>query len=236
MGRPTGELMTKGRLHLQIHPTITTTFSSSSSFYSGSGFAGSRSLKTLLVFPSISRLVRPAKSLLLKLLVSMRDDTAHYFPKLQLIFRKLRLRMIIMKTMKIISHTKQKKEKKNNPKKVAFFGSFRLHYNWCNSSNSHVMPLGLAEDNVVKIDDNHGDEDDELALSLSRYLEWLEENKNNNKNKDDDEVDDETECCNDHEIDKLADLFIANCHEKFRLEKQESYRRFLESSVDHLIN
>ncbi|KAG6493583.1 hypothetical protein ZIOFF_048575 [Zingiber officinale] len=28
-----------------------------------------------------------------------------------------------------------------------------------------------------------------------------------------------------NEIDRLAEKFIASCHEKFRLEKQESYRR-----------
>lgn len=57
---------------------------------------------------------------------------------------------------------------------------------------------------------SHLDRDRESELGLSRYLEWLEEEKG----------------C--EEIDKLADMFIANCHEKFRLEKQESYRRFQE--------
>lgn len=56
------------------------------------------------------------------------------------------------------------------------------------------------------------DDDDEL----SRYLKWLEEKGNREQ---------ESSC---NEIDKLADMFIANCHEKFRLEKQESYRRFQE--------
>ncbi|GFP79812.1 hypothetical protein PHJA_000124600 [Phtheirospermum japonicum] len=60
---------------------------------------------------------------------------------------------------------------------------------------------------------DHGDE-------LSRYLQWLEEEKGNTNNKE------YYSSCN--EIDKLADMFIANCHEKFRLEKQESYRRFQE--------
>ena len=31
-----------------------------------------------------------------------------------------------------------------------------------------------------------------------------------------------------NEIDKLAELFIADCHEKFKLEKQDSDRRFHE--------
>ena len=33
---------------------------------------------------------------------------------------------------------------------------------------------------------------------------------------------------NNDDIDKLADLFIASCHAKFILEKQESARRFKE--------
>jgi len=68
---------------------------------------------------------------------------------------------------------------------------------------------------------NKVEEDQE---DLSSYLQWLEENncnkngkfENSNINKGDDE----------NEIDKLADMFIASCHEKFRLEKIESYRRF----------
>lgn len=49
---------------------------------------------------------------------------------------------------------------------------------------------------------------------LSGYLQWLEEKPS-----------EETEV---NEIDKLADMFIASCHEKFLLEKVESYRRFQE--------
>lgn len=56
---------------------------------------------------------------------------------------------------------------------------------------------------------------------LSGYLQWLEENKVHEKSMDTTEAD-------ANEIDKLADLFIASCHEKFMLEKQESYRRFQE--------
>ena len=32
-----------------------------------------------------------------------------------------------------------------------------------------------------------------------------------------------------NEIDRLVEMFIANCHEKFRLEKQESYKGFWET-------
>ncbi|PIM98126.1 hypothetical protein CDL12_29392 [Handroanthus impetiginosus] len=119
------------------------------------------------------------------------------------------------------------KKNKNNKQRTLFFGSFRLHYNWC---SSHVMPVSQEShlsshfyydpnwNSVVPTSfdcheqENMQDYDD----GLSRYLEWLEEKGNDQENP------------SSNEIDKLADLFIANCHEKFRLEKQESYRRFQE--------
>ncbi|KAL8133499.1 hypothetical protein AgCh_008820 [Apium graveolens] len=52
---------------------------------------------------------------------------------------------------------------------------------------------------------------------LSGYLHWLER-----------KVQEESKTEDMNEIDKLADMFIANCHEKFLLEKQESYRMFQE--------
>nr|GMC79408.1 Xaa-Pro aminopeptidase P [Ipomoea batatas] len=59
---------------------------------------------------------------------------------------------------------------------------------------------------------------------LSGYLHWLEEKgrggeENNNGCRGGAGGDD---------IDRLADMFIANSHERFRLEKVESYRRFQE--------
>jgi len=65
-------------------------------------------------------------------------------------------------------------------------------------------------------------EDCHGSSQLSGYLRWLEEkicedDNNNDNNKS------ET-----NEIDMLAELFIADCHEKFRLEKQESDRMFHE--------
>ncbi|KAH6819417.1 hypothetical protein C2S51_003020 [Perilla frutescens var. frutescens] len=114
-------------------------------------------------------------------------------------------------------------KKSKNCKKKLYFSSFRLHYNWC---ASHVMPLAQetypnshiyydASWNAV-VPTSAKTTSSEPDDGLSRYLEWLEEKGN---------VQDQS-CSN--EIDKLADLFIANCHEKFRLEKQESYRRFQE--------
>ncbi|KAL6532913.1 hypothetical protein OROGR_013873 [Orobanche gracilis] len=129
-----------------------------------------------------------------------------------------------------------RKRNKNRNQTKLFFGSFRLHYNWC--SSSHVMPLGQGTYNsspqvyydscwnsVVPTGlDNyyhhhHHEQIQECdEEELSRYLQWLEEKGNSYQ--------EYSGSCN--EIDKLAELFIANCHEKFRLEKQESYRRFQE--------
>ncbi|CDY61752.1 BnaA04g27570D [Brassica napus] len=84
-----------------------------------------------------------------------------------------------------------------NQRKI-FFGSFRLHYNWCSSD---VVPVPQPIPSSVS--DINGVEDDESQLS--GYLEWLEHKKRCRRN-----------------------MFIANCHEKFLLEKVESYRRFQE--------
>ncbi|XP_075508028.1 uncharacterized protein LOC142544887 [Primulina tabacum] len=107
----------------------------------------------------------------------------------------------------------KKLDKSGKQKNKLFFGSFRLHYNWC---SSHVMPVMQLENSwsnyPISTYENMRDDDGEL----SGYLQWLEEKGN------------EMDSFRINEIDKLADLFIANCHEKFRLEKQESYRRFQE--------
>lgn len=103
-----------------------------------------------------------------------------------------------------------------NQRKI-FFGSFRMHYNWC---SSHVVPV--PQPFPFHVSDVKGEEHDDSQLS--GYLEWLE-----HKNVEDAEgvrnvaADDEED-----DIDHLADMFIANCHEKFLLEKVESYRRFQE--------
>ncbi|GAB2227487.1 hypothetical protein Droror1_Dr00009309 [Drosera rotundifolia] len=123
----------------------------------------------------------------------------------------------------------------------------RLHYNWCSSapsSLSHVLPLpssvahGKAEDMrryyesttwtpsfSVSRDDNDDVcacdcdvADKQEAEELASYLQWLEEKGNGNPEGEEDV----------NEIDRLADLFIASCHEKFRLEKIESYRKYQE--------
>ncbi|KAK8628783.1 hypothetical protein V6N13_009366 [Hibiscus sabdariffa] len=122
----------------------------------------------------------------------------------------------------LISSSSKKKYKHRK----LFFGSFRLHYNWC---SSHVTPVpapvleGCCNSSCTAATHFYCDstDDQEIAMEseLSGYLEWLEENKV------DDEYKGETDI---NEIDELAEMFIANCHEKFMLEKQESYRRFQE--------
>ena len=102
--------------------------------------------------------------------------------------------------------------KKNKNKNKLFFGSFRLHYNWC---SSHALPTSHAYYDSTW---NSIVTNDMVESELSGYLHWLEE-KVHESSRVVDEV---------NEIDKLADMFIASCHEKFMLEKQESYRSFQE--------
>ncbi|CAK8543338.1 unnamed protein product [Lathyrus sativus] len=102
-------------------------------------------------------------------------------------------------------------KKRNNIRKKIILGSFRLHYNWCSSKSSHVLPV---PESVYQTPD----------ANLAGYLEWLEEKKVEEGAK-------EKEIVNEKEkenIDMLAEMFIANCHEKFKLEKQESDRRYQE--------
>ena len=64
----------------------------------------------------------------------------------------------------------------------------------------------------------------ELQLQpIARYLEWHDEER---QMEDDDDDEEDGDSC--HEIDNLAERFIARCHERFMLEKQESYRRYQE--------
>ncbi|RAL48697.1 hypothetical protein DM860_001017 [Cuscuta australis] len=122
--------------------------------------------------------------------------------------------LVVTKSNKIINKRTKKKKKK------LFLGSFRLHYNWC---SSHVAPAPLPATDVrgeVYFDPTRNsfistttDDDyvDDQAVELTGYLRWLEEKGGSN-----------------NDIDRLADMFIADSHERFRLEKVESYRRFQE--------
>ena len=126
-------------------------------------------------------------------------------------------------------------KKHYNKRNKIILGSFRLHYNWCSSKSSHVLPVpqrvyeGLyptqlcyesTQNNGINVAEQQGEDCPESQLA--GYLRWLEEKKVQDDQKG---TNDEKEM---NEIDVLAEMFIANCHEKFRLEKQESDRRFQE--------
>ncbi|XP_027367266.1 uncharacterized protein LOC113873369 [Abrus precatorius] len=136
-----------------------------------------------------------------------------------------------------------KKHRRNKISKKIIFGSFRLHYNWCSSRSSHVLPVpSRVFEGLSKASGTHlyyepdwnsssvihdqgeklqGCEDCHDDSQLVGYLQWLEE-----ENKVHDDGGDKGVANEINEIDVLAEKFIANCHEKFRLEKQESDRRF----------
>ncbi|CAJ2671321.1 unnamed protein product [Trifolium pratense] len=115
-------------------------------------------------------------------------------------------------------------KKRNNIKNKIILGSFRLHYNWCSSKSSHVLPV--PEPVYEGLFEHNHNQNQNPELHLAGYLQWLEEEKKKKKKKIE-EGEKEKEIVNDNEnIDMLAEMFIANCHEKFKLEKQESDRRF----------
>ncbi|KAE8680592.1 myb family transcription factor family protein [Hibiscus syriacus] len=137
-----------------------------------------------------------------------------------------RLIRAFSKAKSIVIHIQQNKpiqflisnsSKKKYKNKKLFFGSFRLHYNWC---SSHVTPVPAPVLERCRNSTSNPDQEDAVESELSGYLQWLED-----QNKVDEESEGETDM---NEIDELAEMFIANCHEKFMLEKQESYRRFQE--------
>ncbi|CAH8312542.1 unnamed protein product [Eruca vesicaria subsp. sativa] len=124
------------------------------------------------------------------------------------------------------------KKQKNN----ILFGSFRLHYNFC---SSHVVPVSapvrLPEELYLahlqydstweSMHSTESMDDDEIQepSQLSSYLKQLEDDKAKDGKEEEGK---EMKMMN--EIDKLADMFIAYSHEKFMLEKVDSYRRFQE--------
>ncbi|GMN55903.1 hypothetical protein TIFTF001_025027 [Ficus carica] len=139
-----------------------------------------------------------------------------------------------------INNNKKKQKRKKNKTNKIFFGSFRLHYNWCASKSSHVLPVPASvydatwnvviptAGDVINNIDQYGNES-----QLYGYLQWLEEQKVHHKNggapaADHDHDFDGDSTVEVDDIDKLADRFIATCHAKFILEKQESARRFKE--------
>ncbi|KAJ8500234.1 hypothetical protein OPV22_010786 [Ensete ventricosum] len=113
---------------------------------------------------------------------------------------------------------KLRKTKKHDKTKKKLFSFFNLQRSW-SSSCVTPMPLQLPisefdDSTVILTEDTVG----EAESPLGGCLDWLE---------------DESEASGGDtgeasEIDRLAERFIARCHEKFRLEKQESYRWYQE--------
>ncbi|XP_058748585.1 uncharacterized protein LOC131621559 [Vicia villosa] len=116
-----------------------------------------------------------------------------------------------------------------NKRKKFIMGSFRLHYNWSSRSNSHVMPVpsrvyeGLPK--ALTLGQQTQSHDYCHDSELAGYLQWLEESNdidgdgNKGNEKDEGIIKD---------VDRLAEMFIANCHEKFKVEMEESCRRHQE--------
>ncbi|XP_010517730.1 PREDICTED: uncharacterized protein LOC104793137 [Camelina sativa] len=104
-----------------------------------------------------------------------------------------------------------------------------MFYSTKSSINQHNIFFGSS--NIVPDPEPfplslHGHEDEEDNHE-SQYLEWLEERVDGNININGGHSNEEGDV-GDDDIDHLADMFIARCHEKFLLEKVESYRRFQE--------
>ncbi|CAA7407990.1 unnamed protein product [Spirodela intermedia] len=116
-------------------------------------------------------------------------------------------------------------------KRRKYFSTIQIGYG---CSSSPVLPMA-GHPSAIGVDPSHlyydstwnsvitttCEEEVEYSVEphLSGYLQWLEESQPENPAGEHDDP---------GEIDRLAERFIASCHEKFRLEKQESYRRYQE--------
>ncbi|MED6197292.1 hypothetical protein PIB30_055350 [Stylosanthes scabra] len=155
-----------------------------------------RILHTLIVshMCRIIRALSKVKEFILEILNNPTNDVHHHFPYTSSSSHKKRRNKIIM-------------------------GSFRLHYNWCSSKSSHVLPVPQRVYEGLCCEESSLRGEDCPESQLAGYLRWLEEKKVQEGEEKEKDM---------NEIDVLAEMFIANCHEKFRLEKQESDRRFQE--------
>ncbi|CAL1371037.1 unnamed protein product [Linum trigynum] len=163
------------------------------------------------------RALRRVKSILLQAIKNHKD--LHHFPYL------------------IAGHNSKQRKK-------VFFGSFRLHYNWGSTSSSRVLPVpesvlrGCSSDSDSYVVEGSSSSTAAAQWSssestLAGYLLWLEEKDKKcggggggGSEEDGDYVAAAEGGGVVNEIDRLAEMFIAECHEKFQLEKQESLRRF----------
>ncbi|KAK4749885.1 hypothetical protein SAY87_027334 [Trapa incisa] len=196
--------------------------------YSSSSFSSTSSRK-----PIVRTLFRSELRRIARALASVKSFLVQ-------VFRKSTSRPVHL----FVYFTRSKKTNK------IYFGSFRLHYNWCSSRywsvpasvlDGSIPPApALAPDPATNkgsfrisrsvsmtweyVDVEGGDDD--KTPELCGYLRSLEEKKVGAAHGDG--MYDEQPQPWKNEIDQLADLFIAKCHEKFILEKQESDRRFNE--------
>lgn len=135
--------------------------------------------------------------------------------------------------------------------------SQRICHDYCNSNSSsftdyrscdesfQIPSKRLEEDgdsnNTTTTTTKVVDNDDVVfgEQQLSNYLQWLEENhhhqgreRKNYTSSSSTPLQQEKDALKMmNQIDKLADMFIADCHEKFRLEKIESYRRQISKNI-----
>ncbi|KAK8963060.1 hypothetical protein KSP40_PGU005797 [Platanthera guangdongensis] len=96
----------------------------------------------------------------------------------------------------------------------------------CNWRSVHVIPISERARSGLELSSMSRTYYDSTWNSVvvvsddaDGYLQWLEEKDSGGGGEDDDDA---------SKIDRLAEKFIESCHEKFRLEKQESYRRYQE--------
>ncbi|CAH9135006.1 unnamed protein product [Cuscuta epithymum] len=98
-------------------------------------------------------------------------------------------------------------------KKALKLSSFiRPLYSWCSSSDHVPAPPPMPSSVRVSRCSN----DDESPAGLSGYLDWLD-------------GEEEEEVGGDDDIDRIAEAFIADCYERFKLEKVESHRKYQET-------
>lgn len=117
-----------------------------------------------------------------------------------------------------LTHFREPSKRQNNNNKLSY-GSFRRNNSWCTSS--HVLPVPSPASQLYTDATWNSiispESKDIEGSQLCGYLHWLEQ-----------KIQEDSEAEDMNEIDKLADMYIANCHEKFLLEKQESLRMFQE--------
>lgn len=142
--------------------------------------------------------------------------TAKYPIRYHLLRGLYKARNILLQLInKLLSFNKDDDHKRIN-RSNDLYSSMRWRHYWC---SNHVRPL--PESTVVILDrDKEAEEvtvvefDQEESHSEVGTPPWCSSQR--------------FEMMNMDEINRLAELFIASCHEKFRIEKEDSYRMYQE--------